>query len=457
MANIIGTATDQSAVNGQLGSLAFQDPNGTALSTTLNQITDTTTTAPAAVFDFSNGQKVDRRFQLSRSSAGTFVGRNGLIQTALYGQPRIDFDPVTGQCKGLLIEETRTNLWTSSADVSSGGAGVYNNWNAATVTTDTAVAPDGTTTADTFFGSSPTATRHVTFSATAGTAYTFSMYVNRNPASNDTNLSQFGVAISWSNNGSSLTGYTTVSVNAHTLPQGVWTRVSTTYTCPTGAVSMQMGPSNCGGGSAGDQLYSIFVWGCQIEAGSFATTLIPTTGSSATRSNEQLVMNQTTLRSFLNPGYNSSMIGSFYASFQPYAVDRSSDFICFTGSSWLRLEANTGSGGYFEINATANPNIAGGAAGFSCATGTGPNAPLTGKVNNYAFGINYTDLNFAVNGVLAFQSGYTSAKPYHPYPTGMYVGSLNNGYQNLWTNGWLRKLSIYSQKLTDAEIIEMTR
>jgi len=263
----------------------------------------------------------------------------------------------------------------------------------------------------------------------------------------------------WSNNGSSYTGYTSVGVNAHTIPQGVWTRVSTSYTCPAGAISMQMGPSNQGasGAGVGDQLYSIYVWGMQIEAGSFATSLIPTSGSSATRGNEQLVMDQTTLRSFLNPGYNSSMVGSFYASFQPYAIDRSSDIIAFTGSAWLRLEVNNGAGGYFEINGIANPNIAGTAAGFSCSTGTGPYSPLLGKVNNYAFGINYTDISFAVNGVLASQTGYTSAKPYHPYPTGMYVGSLNNSYQNLWTNGWVRKIAIYSQKLTDAELIEISR
>ena len=46
----------------------------------------------------------------TRGSTGTFVGSNGLIQSAAINVPRFDYDPVTGICKGILIEDTRTNL-----------------------------------------------------------------------------------------------------------------------------------------------------------------------------------------------------------------------------------------------------------------------------------------------------------------------------------------------------------
>ena len=46
----------------------------------------------------------------TRSSTATFIGSNGLIQSAIIDAPRFDHDPVTGLCKGLLIEDTRTNL-----------------------------------------------------------------------------------------------------------------------------------------------------------------------------------------------------------------------------------------------------------------------------------------------------------------------------------------------------------
>ena len=46
----------------------------------------------------------------TRASTATFVGSNGLIQTAATNIPRFDHDPVTLACRGLLIEESRTNI-----------------------------------------------------------------------------------------------------------------------------------------------------------------------------------------------------------------------------------------------------------------------------------------------------------------------------------------------------------
>ena len=53
----------------------------------------------------------------SRASSATFLGSNGLLQTAANNIPRIEYD-TTGAVKGLLIEEARTNLVTSSGDLS---------------------------------------------------------------------------------------------------------------------------------------------------------------------------------------------------------------------------------------------------------------------------------------------------------------------------------------------------
>lgn len=51
----------------------------------------------------------------TRASTATFVGSNGLIQSAVSDQARFDHDPVALTCKGLLIEESRTNLVFPSA------------------------------------------------------------------------------------------------------------------------------------------------------------------------------------------------------------------------------------------------------------------------------------------------------------------------------------------------------
>jgi hypothetical protein len=45
----------------------------------------------------------------TRASGATFFDANGVLQTATNDAPRFDHDPVTGESRGLLIEESRTN------------------------------------------------------------------------------------------------------------------------------------------------------------------------------------------------------------------------------------------------------------------------------------------------------------------------------------------------------------
>jgi hypothetical protein len=51
----------------------------------------------------------------TRSSTATFIGSNGLIQSAEINEPRFEHDPLTGVCYGLLLEQSRTNLVFPSA------------------------------------------------------------------------------------------------------------------------------------------------------------------------------------------------------------------------------------------------------------------------------------------------------------------------------------------------------
>lgn len=54
----------------------------------------------------------------TRSSTATYYGSDGLLKTAAANEPRYDYDPVTLQLRGLLIEEQRTNLLLDSASLS---------------------------------------------------------------------------------------------------------------------------------------------------------------------------------------------------------------------------------------------------------------------------------------------------------------------------------------------------
>ena len=67
----------------------------------------------------------------ARTSTATYFDSDGLLKTAPINTPRFDYNPVTKAAKGLLIEDTRTNLMTNSSRLtegywSNGGAGTLN-------------------------------------------------------------------------------------------------------------------------------------------------------------------------------------------------------------------------------------------------------------------------------------------------------------------------------------------
>jgi hypothetical protein len=76
-------------------------------------------------------------------NTASYFDANGVLQFAPANTARIDHDPVTGECLGLLVEEARTNIAIQSADLST-------IWLTFQVTVDTnvAVAPDGNTAMD---------------------------------------------------------------------------------------------------------------------------------------------------------------------------------------------------------------------------------------------------------------------------------------------------------------------
>lgn len=65
---------------------------------------------PSLDLNFSGVGAIDSRISFARTTSATRVNEKGLIEVVPAGMPRFDYDPVTLECKGLLIEEARTNL-----------------------------------------------------------------------------------------------------------------------------------------------------------------------------------------------------------------------------------------------------------------------------------------------------------------------------------------------------------
>jgi hypothetical protein len=72
--------------------------------------------------DFAGEKTLDNgtgpAITFTRASGATFFDADGVLQTAANDAPRFDHDPVTGESRGLLIEEARTNLLLNSATLS---------------------------------------------------------------------------------------------------------------------------------------------------------------------------------------------------------------------------------------------------------------------------------------------------------------------------------------------------
>jgi hypothetical protein len=234
---------------------------------------------------------------------------------------------VTLAPKGLLIEESRTNLLLQSEDFSTTWTVSGAN---ATITTNTEVSPNATQTADTLTDNATNGIHRVaqaTSALSAATKYSVSVYAKYSTLrwitlSLSTGTStwagakfdiQDGVLGSLSQEGS---GWSADSSSITPVGNG-WYRCVVVVTCGTAAtgvfaVSCATDGTTFTSGQRGSEVYSgtgsfVFLWGAQLESGSFSTSYIPTTTAAATRAADVAVM---TGANFSN-WYNQSE-GSFY-------------------------------------------------------------------------------------------------------------------------------------------------
>jgi predicted hotdog family 3-hydroxylacyl-ACP dehydratase len=244
-------------------------------------------TRPTFSLDFASEPELDPRVTFTRASTGTYLDSDGVLKTASVNTPRIEYD-ADGNLLGLLIEEQRTNLLTYSEQFDN-AAWIKSN---ATVTANTIVAPDGTLTGDKLVENTATDLHRIdkASTATSGVTYTATIYAKKAEVDilaidysgillGTYNLTT-GVATLGAGNANS------VAVSASMLSVGNgWYRCAMTFTRAGASIdgsyrfSPRQNTSYTGDGTSG-----IYIWGAQLEAGSFPTSYIKTEGATATRS-----------------------------------------------------------------------------------------------------------------------------------------------------------------------------
>lgn len=217
-----------------------------------------------------------------------------VLQTAPANVPRIDYDPITGECKGLLIEEQRTNLLTYSEQF---GNSIWLKTRSI-VSANSAVAPDGTLTADKFsVDTTASQTHRINYQITL-TAGVFTASVFAKASEKSLLILQINSVtdcFTWFNLatgqvGTKLAGVTSAGIVA--VGDG-WYRCSITATLPAGLSDVVLYPAEADNVqliSTGDGYSGIYIWGAQLEAGAFPTSYIKTEASQVTRAADSASM-----------------------------------------------------------------------------------------------------------------------------------------------------------------------
>jgi len=386
-------------------------------------------------------------FDFSRASKATVINKDGLIEEVGSGQPRIDYKDNT---KGaMLLEPSRTNLFTYSEDFS------QSDWTkqAVEISLNTIIGLDGTLSASVLARSTGILqSLRMNMSLGIGNIYTISCWAK---ADVDRYIS-LGLTYSAGNyagtqfdlqdgtilrTASSGTGYNAYSPSIKEFDNG-WYRVSVTlqtgvadsYPCFVSSNQIwgsgAFNKTEVGGGING-----IYIYGAQLEQGSYPTSYIPTSGSAVTR-----------LADACNNGANEQVINSsegvLYAEIAALVDDGTTRTIALNSDTNNRIQL------YFDttLNALSLFYKAQGITQFyfyetlSDATDFNKIA-FKWKANDFALWVNGIETDTVSNGVTPTNLGSLDFKMFN---------DSNPFYGNV------KDVKLYNTALTDQELIALT-
>ena len=391
-------------------------------------------------------------FTVVRNSDATYVDKNGIIQTALPNVARIDY--TDGDCGALLLEPQSTNLVTYSEDLSNASwsktAGIVTSY-------DTITAPNGLLTADSItdnVGATSFKTLSQLVTVPVNSTITCSLFIKKETSE----VNYGGIAVEFTNpttikvfyafnavNGTfsnSLGGVLVVdSINVYDFNSDWW-RIEITAT-DTGSrafvrftyyatLSTNFTTTNFAIGS------SRKLWGFQVEAGTTATSYIPTQGSSVTRAAD-VVTDGGDVNTF------NSEEGTLFVEMAALSDDLTQRYITISDGSNINIVRL----GYFVTSNYILYQFNNGALTANLAT---TSFDIT-QQNKIAVVYKLNRFELWVNGVKKAQDTSGNTLPIDT----LNVLSFTQGTQtsNL-INAKVRQLQVFKTALSDAELISLT-
>jgi hypothetical protein len=370
---------------------------------------------------------------------------------AVYG-PRFDYDPVTLAARGLLVEEQRTNLLTYSEQFDNAA------WLKlkSSVTANNATSPDGALNADKLVENTDNDNHTIYQSGSTTTTATVSVYAKAAERSNliirqysaDNEVVSANFDLSAGTVSKSLnqgTTFTSPSYSITAVGNG-WYRCTVTATRSSGTtipafdLSNTNNPTFRSGGDcayAGNGTSGLYLWGAQLEAGSFATSYLPTIASTVTRNADVASVNT------LSPWFNATE-GTLFAEVAYQSISQAFPLACSldnTTTSYISISKDT-------TNSTSFTSLVvdGGVSQASMSTAAIVSA---NSVVKGATGYKANDFGFSANG----NAAVTDVSGTVPTVTRLSIGSQSSFNA---TNGWLRRIAYYPRKLSSAELSALT-
>jgi len=314
----------------------------------------------------------------------TRVNSSGLIETVLANKPRLDY--LGSTCPKLLLEPQRTNLYVYSNTFSD--ASWVKTESSISANIATTLSPDGTQNASKLIDTVNNNEHRIRLTPIEITGdTTFSIFAK---SSNYGKFSIYnasdGYATIFDLNLGTVVSTGTGMKNATIVNYGNgWYRISVTSNGITGFKAFAFALINDSGNIsfAGNGNYGVFIYGAQAEAGSYATSYIPTTTASVTRNEDHCVKTSAT-------ALIGQTEGTIFADVNYDNVEAQSMF----------LLGDTSSAGFIYILRTSTGNIV--LDVYDSYTGQ---ASITKTGNNYgrfkiAVGYKANDFVMYINGVL---------------------------------------------------------
>jgi hypothetical protein len=421
---------------------------------------DSGTPRPTFERDFARDKELDRggtgpAITFERASSATYFDASGVLQTAAINEPRFDHDPATGSCRGLLIEESRTNSFPNSQ---AGGAEAPStlptNWataaGALTVNVIGVGTEDGLSYVDIqLVGTTNSSSSGIRFASTTSivgaSPQTWSFSASARIVAGSTSgltqivLNVFGRTasnVATSDSSSSANLASTLGASSLRL-----NRLSYTAALADAATERVNGQILFGHSSGATIDITLRIAAPQLEQGAFATSYIPTTTAEVTRSAD--VATVSPISSFYS-ATESTMLAEFQVR-GPLPSARYVQFDDETNNNRIVLGLTSGA-------SVQNFTTVGGSTSLSASVSVSPNEIVAGTIYKIGAAFAADDAISARNGTLG-----------GPDPT----GSVPSGIVRLLLSGqppsintrqglWLRRFAYWPKRLSNKLLEQLT-